>query len=80
VAIRKDRNAKAELNRRRQACEVLTGTGVRVAKNSGARVCDPQQWLANNSCFPKLARLIDCASVNRTNLLLEWSHPASGNK
>ena len=32
AAIRKDRNAKAELNRRRQACEVLTGTGVRVAK------------------------------------------------
>jgi hypothetical protein len=32
VAIRKDRNAKAELNHRRQACEVLTGTGIRVAK------------------------------------------------
>ena len=28
------RNAKAELNHRRQACEVLTGTGVRVAKVS----------------------------------------------
>jgi hypothetical protein len=34
VAIRKDRNAKAELNRRSQACEVMTGTGVRVAKVS----------------------------------------------
>ena len=34
VTIRKDRDAKAELNRRSQACEVLTGTGVRVAKES----------------------------------------------
>src|ERR1700722_6380745 len=31
----KDRDAKAELNRRSQACEVLTGTGVRVAENEG---------------------------------------------
>ncbi len=30
--IRKDRDAKAELNRRSQACEVLTGTGIRVAE------------------------------------------------
>ena len=29
------RNAKAELNRRSQACDVLTGTGIRVAENSG---------------------------------------------
>jgi hypothetical protein len=28
VAIRKDRDAKAELNRRSQACEVLAGTGI----------------------------------------------------
>ncbi len=28
VAIRKDRGAKAELNRRGQACEILTGTGI----------------------------------------------------
>ena len=28
VAVRKDRDAKAELNRRSQACEVLTGTGI----------------------------------------------------
>jgi hypothetical protein len=27
------RDTKAELNRRSQACEVLTGTGVRVAEN-----------------------------------------------
>ena len=27
VAVRKDRDAKAELNRRSQVCEVLTGTG-----------------------------------------------------
>jgi len=31
VAVRKDRDAKAELNRRSQAREVLTGTGIRVA-------------------------------------------------
>jgi hypothetical protein len=31
----KDRDAKAELNRRSQACEVLTGTGIRVAENEG---------------------------------------------
>jgi hypothetical protein len=33
VAICKDRDAKAELNRRSQTCEVLAGTGVRVAEN-----------------------------------------------
>jgi site-specific recombinase XerD len=33
VAVRKDRDTKAELNRRSQACEVLTGTGIRVAEN-----------------------------------------------
>ena len=27
-----DRDAKAELNRRSQACEVLAGTGIRVAR------------------------------------------------
>ena len=31
-ATRNQRNAKAELNRRSQVCEVLTGTGIRVAK------------------------------------------------
>jgi hypothetical protein len=35
VAVRKDRDTKAELNRRSQACEVLTGTGVRVAEMVG---------------------------------------------
>ena len=34
VAVRKERNAKAELNRRNQACEVLADTGIRVAKRS----------------------------------------------
>ena len=34
LAIRKDRDAKAELNRRSQVCEALTGTGVRVAKKN----------------------------------------------
>ena len=28
VAVRKDRDAKAELNRRSQVCEVLAGTGI----------------------------------------------------
>ena len=32
VAVCKDHDTKAELNRRSQACEVLTGTGVRVAE------------------------------------------------
>jgi hypothetical protein len=32
------RDTKAELNRRSQACEVLTGTGVRVAKKNPKRM------------------------------------------
>jgi hypothetical protein len=32
IRIQKCRNAKAELTRRSQACEVLTDTGIRVAK------------------------------------------------
>jgi hypothetical protein len=32
VAVCKDRDTKAELNRRNQACDVLAGTGVRVAE------------------------------------------------
>jgi len=37
VAIRKDRDAKAELNRRSQVCELLAGTGIsRRKKNSQA--------------------------------------------
>ena len=32
VAVCKDRDTKAELNRRSQACEVMTGTGFRVAE------------------------------------------------
>ena len=32
MAVRKDRDTKAELNRRSQACDVLTGTGIRVAE------------------------------------------------
>jgi hypothetical protein len=35
VAVRKDRDTKAELNRRSQACEVLAGTGIRVAELVG---------------------------------------------
>jgi hypothetical protein len=31
VAVCRDRDAKAELNRRSQACEVMTVTGFRVA-------------------------------------------------
>ena len=37
VAICKDRDAKAELNRRSQICEALTGTGVRVAEKNPKR-------------------------------------------
>ncbi len=33
VAVCKDRDTKAELNRRNQACEVLADTGTRVARN-----------------------------------------------
>jgi hypothetical protein len=33
---KKNRNAKAELNRRSQACDVLAGTGIRVAENGRA--------------------------------------------
>jgi hypothetical protein len=32
----KNRNAKAELNRRSQACDVLADTGIRVAENGRA--------------------------------------------
>ena len=42
MAVRKDRNAKAELNRRSQACEALTGTGIsRREKWTGRRVTLP---------------------------------------
>ena len=34
VAVCKDRDAKAELNRRGQACEVLADTGIRVARKN----------------------------------------------
>jgi hypothetical protein len=33
VAVRKERDAKAESNRRNQACEILADTGIRVARN-----------------------------------------------
>ncbi len=48
VAVCKDRDTKAELNRRSQACEVLTGTGVRVARmveHQGIAPCNPA-WKA----------------------------------
>jgi len=39
VAVRKDRDAKAELNRRGKICEVLAGTGIsRRVKWSSMRV------------------------------------------
>ena len=44
MAVRKDRDAKAELNRRSQACDVLAGTGVRVAEmveHQGIAPCIP---------------------------------------
>ena len=42
VPVRKDRDTKAELNRRSQACEVLTGTGIsRRVKWSERRVTLP---------------------------------------
>jgi hypothetical protein len=31
--LQPDRDAKVELNHRSQVCEVLAGTGIRVAKN-----------------------------------------------
>ena len=37
VAVRRDRDAKVELNHRSQVCEALTGTGVRVAKKNPKR-------------------------------------------
>ena len=37
LVTRKKHDAKAELNRRSQACEVLAGTGVRAAKLLDAR-------------------------------------------
>jgi hypothetical protein len=42
------RDTKAELNRRSQACEVLTGTGVRIARmveHQGIAPCNPA-WKA----------------------------------
>src|SRR5438445_267024 len=35
MAVRKDRDTKAELNRRSQACDVLTGTGISRRVNGG---------------------------------------------
>src|SRR5262245_18543795 len=43
VAVRKDRDAKAELNRRGQACEVLADTGIRVAINGRGVGTRPQR-------------------------------------
>ena len=48
------RNAKAELNRRSQACEVLAGTGIRVAKYwkwSSMRVSRPLLLFGRQACF-----------------------------
>ena len=43
VAGPKVRDAKAELNRRSQACDVLAGTGVRVAK-----------WVEHHGISPRI--------------------------
>ena len=44
-----NRDTKAELNRRRQACEVLSGTGVRVARMVEHRGIAPRNpaWKAS---------------------------------
>jgi hypothetical protein len=44
VAVCKDRDTKAELNRRSQACKVLAGTGIRIARlveHQGIAPCNP---------------------------------------
>ena len=68
VAIRKDRNAKAELNHRSQACEVLTGTGVRVAKlveHQGSAPCIPV-W--KTGVYLSTPMLVGIPCWNRTSL------------
>lgn len=45
MAVCKNRDAKAELNRRSQICDVLTGTGVRVAEKRIPSVLEPASGL-----------------------------------
>src|ERR1051325_2844064 len=68
LATRNKRDAKAELNRRDQACEVLADTGIRVARIIGPRVCDPQQprhsvWFVNRP--RRFDRWTCCGSQSR---------------
>ena len=46
------RDAKAELNHRSQACEVLTGTGIHVARNGLAAVAARRRWLDHQGSAP----------------------------
>ena len=63
-ACNPERDAKAELNRRSQICEVLTGTGVRVAKwnpvlelHQPLRLCRPPPELLGQRDKNSNARL-----------------------
>jgi hypothetical protein len=49
--VRKDRDAKAELNRRGQACDVLAGTGIRVAEMVGHEGIAPSILVWKTSVF-----------------------------
>ncbi len=53
VAVCKDRDAKAELNRRSQVCETLAGTGVRIAKVSPSAL-----YLASGHYFDRAGFLL----------------------
>src|SRR5688500_11841601 len=51
LATRKRRDAKAELNRRNQACEVLTDTGSRREKWTSIRVARPVFRFGRPACI-----------------------------
>ena len=59
MAIRKDRDAKAELNRRSQACDVLTGTGISRREKKNRKLENP---------VPEAGSLIGFAVSCRTQL------------
>ena len=80
-ATRRRRDAKAELNRRRQACEVLADTGIRVAR----------KWPAHRSlgeggtnirgsvpCIPVWKVLADAKSVCLSTLMLDEIKSGAG--
>jgi len=57
-AVRKDRDAKVELNHRSQACEVLTGTGIsRRGKWTGRQVTLPLDLAREASASPRSVHL-----------------------